>query len=986
MNHMWRILLAASLLLSLLLPAKETAVFARQSAPPELLLENMSVEERIGQLFLVTFRGDSVDQESDIADLILNYKVGGVVLLPENDNISGFGDPADTPAQLAAFNNNLQSLALTGSVVNSLDDGAEADLLPTVSTPTPPNNVVPLLIGMNHEGSPYDPNRFIGGLTAVPTNMSMGATWKPIYAQAVGEIIGRELSAVGVNLLLGPGLDVLENPSPVNPADLGTTTFGGDPYWVGKIGQAYTSGVHNGSNDRVAVIAKHFPGKGSSDRPIEAEIPTVRKSLEQLKQIELAPFMAVTEDAPGETAVADGLLTTHIRYQGFQGNIRATTAPVSFDPQALTTLMQLPEFNAWRNNGGLIVSDSLGVRSVERFYDDTEQEFPHRRVAKDAFLAGNDLLYLNEFALGNAPYSEELANMKDTIVWFREKYETDQTFKQRVDEAVLRILKLKQRVYGDDFSLENVTVDTAELDNNIGQGNPIMFDLAQTSTTLIAPSQSELAERLATLPGAGDNIIVFTDVREEKQCSDCPSTPIISQTALAERMLALYGPDASGQLQANQISSFSFADLEDFLDAGGETIFQPTPPAENLSEDPDATPLPTPTPRPGFLVQEAINDANWIIFGMLNVADDFQALKQFLAQRPDIARNSRVIVFAFDAPYYLDSTEISKLTAYFALYSSSNAFIDAAVRALFQESPLSGKSPVSIEGVSYNLFIQTQPDPQQVIELFISQGGGATQSPQSEAPLDAAIGDTLQLQTGVIRDRNGNQVPDGTIVQFIQQDRIQGTVSIIAEVPTTNGIAGLDYVIEASIGPGQFRITTVSGDAVISQAVDISIEDEAQVAIIVPTPLPTATPSSTPMPTNTPIPSSTPTPPATATPVPIVPPPEPGIRISLSDFQMIISMFMGLALTLGAGILISQRHNNTPSELMGWLLWGVIGGLVVYLYFILGLPGSDILARFGAWAGLLTTVAGGLVGLLLFLIRSQRLQSSRTQKRPPIKS
>ncbi len=86
------------------------------------------------------------------------------------------------------------------------------------------------------------------------------------YAESVGQIAGQELAAVGVNMLLGPALDVLENPDPSNLADLGTTSFGGNPYWVGLMGKAYTKGIHLGSQDRVAVIAKHFPGIGSSDR------------------------------------------------------------------------------------------------------------------------------------------------------------------------------------------------------------------------------------------------------------------------------------------------------------------------------------------------------------------------------------------------------------------------------------------------------------------------------------------------------------------------------------------------------------------------------------------------------------------------------------------------------------------------------------------------------------------------------------------------
>ena len=45
------------------------------------------------------------------------------------------------------------------------------------------------------------------------------------------------------------------------------------------------------------VIAKHFPGRGDSDRSPEEEVATVRKSLEQLKQVELPPFFAVTNSS-----------------------------------------------------------------------------------------------------------------------------------------------------------------------------------------------------------------------------------------------------------------------------------------------------------------------------------------------------------------------------------------------------------------------------------------------------------------------------------------------------------------------------------------------------------------------------------------------------------------------------------------------------------------------------------------------------------------
>ena len=116
---------------------------------------------------------------------------------------------------------------------------------------------------------------------------------------------------------------MLEVPA-VSGGDLGTRVFGGDPFWVGEMGRAYVSGLHTGSENKLLVVAKHFPGVGGSDRLPEEEVSTVRKSIDQLKQMELAPFFAVSGNAATPESTVDGLLVSHIRYQGFQGNIRAT--------------------------------------------------------------------------------------------------------------------------------------------------------------------------------------------------------------------------------------------------------------------------------------------------------------------------------------------------------------------------------------------------------------------------------------------------------------------------------------------------------------------------------------------------------------------------------------------------------------------------------------------------------------------------------------
>jgi beta-N-acetylhexosaminidase len=85
------------------------------------------------------------------------------------------------------------------------------------------------------------------------------------FCRRVGEVRGRELSALGFNLFIGPSLDVLESPS-LAGGDLGTRVFGGDPFWVGEMGRAYVTGLHTGSDGGMLVIAKHFPGVGGADR------------------------------------------------------------------------------------------------------------------------------------------------------------------------------------------------------------------------------------------------------------------------------------------------------------------------------------------------------------------------------------------------------------------------------------------------------------------------------------------------------------------------------------------------------------------------------------------------------------------------------------------------------------------------------------------------------------------------------------------------
>ena len=82
----------------------------------------------------------------------------------------------------------------------------------------------------------------------------------------------------------------------------------------------------------------------------------------------------------------------------FRGIFGQPRRPVSLDELALSTIIALPEFTKWRANGGLIVSDALGSQALRHFYSQSGENFSPRSVARDAFLAGNDLLYLGNMA------------------------------------------------------------------------------------------------------------------------------------------------------------------------------------------------------------------------------------------------------------------------------------------------------------------------------------------------------------------------------------------------------------------------------------------------------------------------------------------------------------------------------------------------------------------------------------------------------------
>ncbi len=945
-------IILVSLLLPIPLEAQDDSDFIQG------LMDGMSVEEKVGQLFLVTFVGSDHGLGSDVAELIRDYRVGGVVLLAGNAN---FTNEEDTPRQVAALTNGLQALAFSQ---------------PLTGTITP----IPLFIAITQEGDGFPYSQITAGVTEVPNSMALGATWNVQRAEKIGQIVGRELGAMGINMLLGPSLDVLDNPRPGLKGDLGTRVFGGDPYWVGKFGQAYIRGVHIGGEGRVAVVAKHFPGHGASDRRADEEVATVQKSLQELRKIELPPFFAVTqlqEDDP--QAMADALMTSHIRYRGFQGNIRQLTRPISFDPQALQALMALAEFEPWRSQGGLMVSNALGVPAVRKYYDPQLQTFPHKRIAQEAFLAGNDLLMLSQFALTDS-WPDQLENIKATIQFFRDKYRSDPNFQIRVNEALRRILSLKYRLYPD-FSLEAVQVDVENLAEAVEQGREAVFQVAQEAITLIYPGPDELADRLPSPPILGEDILIFTEDRQASDCPTCEPFPWIEPDALQRTILQRYGPEAIGQVDPARINSLTFSQLKQFLAEGAV---------------------------PEMDVEGLMREADWLIFAMLDLnPEDYpqsDAVKSLLKLRPDVLPGKKVVVLAYNAPYYLDSTEISKLTAYYGIYSKVEPFVEASMRALFQEIMPLGTSPVSVEGIKYSLISRTEPNPDQVIEviapaMLIKQEGTPT-------PIDLDVGDTLQVRTSVILDRNGHQVPDGTPVVFRLLYPAESVESPPHYVTTVGGVAETTIKLEKT---GELHITVTSDPARTSITLKVIIQGDepATIATVMPsptdtptptfTPTPTSTPTDTPVPTPTPTPTDTPTPTSTPTSTPTLTPeptatpttmpteasPEeeviepPARRVDIGDFVLAV---LGSLVIGGVSYVVQLNNGHSLSRRLRFFLLSLVGGMAGYSLYGLNLPGAGLFRRLSSnWGAFLMCLLFSLLplGYVLGQQMWDRLQGGR---------
>jgi beta-N-acetylhexosaminidase len=298
----------------------------------EVKMDRLSWQGFVGQRMAVGFDGTEINE--DIRDLIINYKIGNIILFKHN---------IQSNEQLKKLCEDLQELI-------QLHTGQEA------------------FISIDQEGGMI--TRLGEDAANVPGAMAIAATGKVENAFLAGHITGEQLSSLGVNFNLAPTVDVNSNPN--NPV-IGVRSYGDQPEEVARYAVAMTKGLMAGG---VYACAKHFPGHGDTNVDSHMGLPLIDKDIKELEQCELIPFRRVIE------AGIPAVMTTHILFP----KIEVSNIPATMSHKIITGLLK--ETLGFQ---GLVVSDCMEMSAIKKYYGTVEG-------CLQAIRAGVDLIFISHTA------------------------------------------------------------------------------------------------------------------------------------------------------------------------------------------------------------------------------------------------------------------------------------------------------------------------------------------------------------------------------------------------------------------------------------------------------------------------------------------------------------------------------------------------------------------------------------------------------------
>jgi beta-N-acetylhexosaminidase len=383
------------------------------------LVRAMSDEEALAQTFMLGWVG--AEPSPLIMDWIRDRGIGGVKI---------FGWNTDDTRRLARTVGELQEASLKGTYG------------------------IPLLVATDQEGGWI---RHVKGATSeTPGNMAIGASGYPRDAYLSGYYIGRELSALGINMNFAPAVDLYTNR---DSELIGPRAFGSDPVKAGILGAAFMKGQLAAG---IIPTAKHYPGHGDTDLDSHGVLPRIDASFETLWNRELVPYRILSRE--GLPAVMSG----HLAFPGTQ----SASAPASLSPFFLKEVLR-----DQIGYTGLVITDDLMMNGATTWAGSLS------RAAKQALSAGNDIIMLSK-----------TPNLRDPVwTYLAASMKEDVEFRGRVRDAARRVLAAKLAFLRGDAAVPYVP-DLSKLDAELQnpEGNAFFLDLAARSVTVLKAGEFPL--------------------------------------------------------------------------------------------------------------------------------------------------------------------------------------------------------------------------------------------------------------------------------------------------------------------------------------------------------------------------------------------------------------------------------------------------------------------------------------------------------------
>lgn len=334
----------------------------------QILIDNMTLQEKIGQLLIVGFDGITLDD--NITNLIRNKYIGGVIF----------------------FRNNIDSL--TG-VVNLVNQFKEINR----------GNKVPLFISVDEEGGVV--SRVPQEFKKLPSASYVGSFNSEEICYKEGEIIANELKLMGYNMDYAPVLDILSNSQ---NTVIGNRAFGEISEVVSNLAVEVMKGIQD---NEVIPVVKHFPGHGDTTLDSHYGLPLVEKTLDELKSLEFIPFENAIKNG------ADAIMISHILLKNVDSENPATMSKVIVS----NILRESMGFK------GVVITDDMTMGAITQNYDIGEASVKAIEAGVDIVLVchgyDNEMKVINsiEEAVASEVISEERINESVyRILYLKDKY------------------------------------------------------------------------------------------------------------------------------------------------------------------------------------------------------------------------------------------------------------------------------------------------------------------------------------------------------------------------------------------------------------------------------------------------------------------------------------------------------------------------------------------------------------------------------------